>query len=116
MIRNLFVTILAFILLKARNLILGAPKGILVDSENGLMVYNPFSTRGVDISLYRRNSACKKELAIISKLLKRGDSVCILGTHIGSLLIPIAKRVEEVVGYEASPSKFFTFRNQYITE
>jgi FkbM family methyltransferase len=38
-----------------------------------------------------------------AKLVDSDTRVCVIGTHIGSLLVPIAKRV---VGYEANPDTF----------
>lgn len=39
-------------------------------------------------------------------LIKSSDVVYIIGTHIGSLLVPIAKQSKSVAGFEANPSTF----------
>ncbi len=47
-----------------------------------------------------------KELHQIESVLDRTSVVYVIGTHIGLLLVPIAKKVKTVIGYEANPQTF----------
>ena len=46
------------------------------------------------------------ELQQIEQFLDSSSVVYVIGTHIGLLLVPIAKRVNTVIGYEANPQTF----------
>ena len=47
-----------------------------------------------------------EELNQIEQMLDHSSVVYIIGTHIGLLLVPIAKKVKMVVGYEANPQTY----------
>jgi len=47
-----------------------------------------------------------EELNQIEKMLNPSSVVYVIGTHIGLLLVPVAKKVKMVVGYEANPQTY----------
>ena len=47
-----------------------------------------------------------RELNEIEQMLDHSFVVYVIGTHIGLLLVPIAKKVKMVVGYEANPQTY----------
>ena len=47
-----------------------------------------------------------EELNQIEQMLNPSSIVYVIGTHIGLLLVPVAKKVKMVVGYEANPQTY----------
>ena len=47
-----------------------------------------------------------EELNQIEQMLNISSVVYVIGTHIGLLLVPVAKKVKMVVGYEANPQTY----------
>lgn len=79
--------------------------GIAFNTENGILL-NTFNDVQVSSSLGRLGSYNLQELKVLLNLIRYSDVVYIIGTHIGSLLVPIAKKSKSVVGFEANPSTF----------
>lgn len=79
--------------------------GIAFETYNGLLVNSPS-----DVEINRRlgffGSYDKKKVAFLLSLLKPDDQVFIVGAHIGTLTIPVAKAVRKVVAFEANPATF----------
>jgi FkbM family methyltransferase len=46
------------------------------------------------------------EISFLKHLVNSGSNVLIVGTHVGSLLIPISHGVKKIIGYEANPKTF----------
>ena len=80
-------------------------KGILCSTDNGLLVV------GADDLEVGRLLAFKgyyedHALSELYQLVTRESDVCLIGAHVGTLLVPLAKRANTVVGYEANPETF----------
>ena len=91
---------------KNRRHLLGAyAKAVLYTTRNG-----SFLTPVEDIEIGKRigenGHYDLQELEEIEKFLDGDTVVFVVGTHIGLLLVPIAKKVKAVVGYEANPNTY----------
>jgi FkbM family methyltransferase len=76
--------------------------GVMFNTENGILINNTNDVQ-VSASLGNLGGYNKKELDVLMSLVRATDMVYILGAHIGALLVPIAKKVKNVVGFEANP-------------
>jgi len=81
-------------------------KGILVDTKNGYLVVDP-GDFGVARSLLENGEYDSSHIQWIKKIIGNTPEVIIfVGTHIGSLLIPLSENAKAVIGYEADPENF----------
>ena len=80
-------------------------KSVIVDSKNGILAVDP---RDLEVGYKLRNygSYGLDEITRINQLINTKSNVLIVGAHIGSLVIPIAKNSNKVVGIEANPNNF----------
>ena len=80
-------------------------KSVIVDSKNGILAVDP---RDLEVGYKLRNygSYGLDEITRINQLISTESNVLIVGAHIGSLVIPIAKNCNKVVGIEANPNNF----------
>ena len=80
-------------------------KSVIVESKNGTLAVDP---RDLEVSLKLRNNGSYglDEIARINKLISTQSNVLVVGAHIGSLVIPIAKNCNKVVAIEANPNNF----------
>jgi FkbM family methyltransferase len=80
-------------------------KSVIVDSKNGILAVDP---RDLEVGYKLRNygSYGLDEITRINQLITIKSNVLIVGAHIGSLVIPIAKNCNKVVGIEANPNNF----------
>lgn len=80
-------------------------KSVIVDSKNGTLAVDP---RDLEVGYKLRNygSYGLDEITRINQLITTKSNVLIVGAHIGSLVIPIAKNCNKVVGIEANPNNF----------
>lgn len=80
-------------------------KSVIVDSKNGILAVDP---RDLEVGYKLRNygSYGLEEITRINQLITTKSNVLIVGAHIGSLVIPIAKNCNKVVGIEANPNNF----------
>jgi FkbM family methyltransferase len=79
--------------------------GYLADTPQGLFVVDPrdqFVSRG----LLEYGGWATSALKLLSTLINKNSTVVFIGPHIGTLLVPIAKRSGQVFGYEADPGNF----------
>lgn len=92
---------------KKRKKLLGPfTKGIIYNSENGIIAL-PVEDIGIGQSLGFKGNWDLEEISMLSEYLTQNDTVYIVGTHVGTLLIPISKQVKKVVGYEANENTFW---------
>jgi FkbM family methyltransferase len=82
-----------------------AIKAVLYETEHGTFLLDP---RDVALSevFERMESYGNDLLDPIFSLVDRDSNVCVMGAHVGTLLIPIASRVQHVTGYEANPRTY----------
>ena len=80
-------------------------KSVVVESKNGTLAVDP---RDLEVGLKLRNNGSYglDEIARINELISAQSNVLVVGAHIGSLIIPIAKNCNKVVGIEANPNNF----------
>ena len=80
-------------------------KSVVVESKNGTLAVDP---RDLEVGLKLRNNGSYglDEIARINELISTQSNVLVVGAHIGSLIIPIAKNCNKVVGIEANPNNF----------
>ena len=80
-------------------------KSVIVDSKNGILAVDP---RDLEVGYKLRNygSYGLDEITRINQLITTKSNVLVVGAHIGSLVIPISKNCNKVVGIEANPNNF----------
>ena len=80
-------------------------KSVIVESKNGTLAVDP---RDLEVGLKLRNNGSYglDEIARINELISTQSNVLVVGAHIGSLVIPIAKNCNNVVAIEANPNNF----------
>ncbi|MGC1205841.1 MAG: FkbM family methyltransferase [Flavobacteriaceae bacterium] len=80
-------------------------KGILADTKNGLFIVDPKDFT-ITRKLLKNGTYDWEEIRCLRKYLNKESIVIFVGCHIGTLLIPIAKSVKKVYGFEANPKNF----------
>jgi FkbM family methyltransferase len=80
-------------------------KALIVETKNGVFAVDPADLE-VGAKLREKGEYGIGEINQISQLIDSQSSVLIVGAHIGSLAIPIAKICSELVAIEANPSNF----------
>jgi FkbM family methyltransferase len=80
-------------------------EAIFYRSENGLFVAPP-EDMYIAFQLGKQGSYNLPEIEVLKKFILPNQIVYVLGTHIGTLLIPMAKQAKQGVGYEANPHTF----------
>lgn len=88
-------------------------KGILYETANGLIA---MSHKDIMIGkhLAFKGSWNLKEIEYLRKQIKKEDTLYILGTHVGTLLIPLSKNCKTVIGYEANPNTFWFLQQNIL--
>lgn len=61
---------------------------------------------GVGRSILKHGDYGREELEVLGQYLKPEFKVLVVGAHIGTLVIPVSKRVESVYAVEANPKTF----------
>jgi FkbM family methyltransferase len=82
---------------------------VLTDSFNGKLLV-PVSDFEVGRKLAFKGEYDRAHIEKLLQLVNEESNVLIVGAHVGSLVIPIAKAVREVVAIEANPATFDTLR------
>lgn len=90
---------------KRKNALGPYARAILFTTENGFFLA-PVDDIEIGKKIGEEGGYDLKELNEIEQLLNNSSVVYIVGTHIGLLLVPIAKKVKMVVAYEANPQTF----------
>jgi FkbM family methyltransferase len=78
---------------------------IIVNTANGKFAVDPADLE-VGAKLRLTGEYGLDEIELLSSFLGEKSSVLILGSHIGSLAIPISKQCEKVVAIEANPNNY----------
>jgi|TARA_B100001094_G_C18083669_1_gene746581 FkbM family methyltransferase len=79
-------------------------KAIITNSENGLFAVDP---EDLEVGQKLRSGGFGiEELQRLKKFIDDKSKVLIVGTHIGSLAIPLSKHCKEVTAIEANPNTF----------
>lgn len=86
--------------------VLGAHvEGLLVNCENGVFLVDP-EDQAIGGILRKKGSYGLDEIKRLDKYLTPESRVLIVGAHIGTLAIPIAKMCKEVTAIEANPKTY----------
>ena len=80
-------------------------KAIIVETKNGTFAVEPADLE-VGAKLREKGEYGIDEINRISQYIDSNSSVLIIGAHIGSLAIPIAKICSKLVAIEANPNNF----------
>lgn len=79
--------------------------GYFVDTPQGLYVVDP-----VDQEISRRLIKCGESdvqsVNLLSRFIGPTDTIMFIGAHIGSLLVPLAKKAKKTYGFDADPKNF----------
>ncbi len=80
-------------------------QGVMYRTANGLLAA-PLEDVSVGKSLGFKGGYDTGEIRELQKMVLPGDTIYVVGTHIGALLIPLAKTCKKIVGYEANPDTY----------
>ena len=98
---------------RIRKLVLGPHVvGIQYKTDNGLILA-PIDDVAIGKHLGFNGGWNVEEVNKLSALISSEDVVYFLGAHIGTLVVPIARKCQQVIAYEANPDNF-TFLNRNI--
>ena len=98
---------------KLRKLVLGRHVvGVQYKTDNGLILA-PIGDVAIGKHLGFNGGWNLDEINMLSELIDSGDTIYFLGAHIGTLAVPIARKCQQVIAYEANPDNF-TFLNWNI--
>ncbi len=86
-------------------ILLNYGKGVLADTKNGLFIVDPKDFT-ISRKLLKNGVYDWDEILFLRNHLNNQSTVIFVGCHIGTLLIPIAKSVKKVYGFEANPKNF----------
>ena len=78
---------------------------VLADSANGLLL-TPVTDFYIGRKLCQHGTFDPRTVERLSALVDQDADVLFVGAHIGSFLVPIARRCRSVVGVEANPATF----------
>ena len=79
-------------------------KAIITNSDNGLFAVDP---EDLEVGLKLRSGGFGlQEIERLKKYINKESKVLIVGTHIGSLAIPLSKHCKEMTAIEANPNTF----------
>ncbi|GGG33751.1 hypothetical protein GCM10011344_38200 [Dokdonia pacifica] len=103
--------------IKLRKKVLGHhAKGVIYDTENG-MILAPIDDYTIGRYLGFKGGWNISEIKELLTYIHKDDIVYVLGTHIGTLLVPIGKQCKTIVGYEANPDTFgYVSKNVLIND
>jgi len=88
-------------------------KPSLRNSENGLFAVDP---EDLEVGQKLRSGGFGiEEVERLKKFINNKSKVLIVGTHIGSLAIPLSKHCKEITAIEANPNTFELLRNKSPT-
>jgi FkbM family methyltransferase len=91
---------------KANKALLGANTvAIISQNKDGLFATDP-EDMGVGQELRKLGAYREDELQRVLSYIGNNDNVLIVGTHVGAMVIPIAKRCKAVAAIEANPDTF----------
>jgi len=91
---------------KRKNIFGPNAKGIIYDSKNGYISL-PISDITIGKNLGFKGHWNFNEIQKLLKQTTQDDVIYFIGTHVGTLLVPIAKKVKTVVGFEANEDTFW---------
>ncbi len=88
-----------------RSLLGARATAVLYDAPDGHFLVHAEDTT-IGRRLGRRQAGGGGQLALLSTFLRPDSRVLFVGAHVGTLLVPVARQVREVVGIEANPDTY----------
>ncbi len=82
-----------------------AVQSVIVETQNGVLAVDPRDLE-VGYKLRKHGSYGLDEIERINKMITGESKVLVVGAHVGSLVIPLARQCNKVVGIEANPKNF----------
>lgn len=79
--------------------------GHITKSEQGIFAFPSYDT-AIGENLIKTGKSGGSDLHLIWKVLDKKDTVLFVGSHIGTLAIPTAKRCKHVTAIEANPTTY----------
>ena len=79
--------------------------GLLVDTHNGFFVVDVEDT-SVSGSLLKHGTYADNEFNLFQSFISEKSEVLVVGAHIGSHVVRLAKKCKNVVAIEANPNTF----------
>lgn len=89
----------------SRYIVGGFTRALLVESKQGLFLVDPRDS-GVGRRIRTKGDYGSGEIERILALTDRESSVLFVGSHVGTLVVPVSKRVRRVCAIEANPGTF----------
>ncbi len=81
-------------------------KGIIYESENGI-ISMPVEDFSIGKELGFKGKWDTDEINMLLKNVRQDDTIYFIGTHVGTLLIPVSKKVDRIIGYEANEQTYW---------
>ena len=92
---------------KKRKKLLGPyAQGVIYNTENGVFSV-PIEDIGIGRELGFKGSWHKAEIETLERKIQANDIIYVVGTHVGTLLIPLSQKVKQIIGYEANEKTFW---------
>ena len=88
-------------------------KGVIYETANGLIAMS-HQDMMIGKHLGFKGSWNLPEIESLKQLINKTDNIYVVGTHVGTLLIPLAKQCKTVVGYEANPNTFWFLKQNIL--
>ncbi len=88
-------------------------KGVIYETKNGLITM-PYEDMMIGKHLGFKGAWNLAEIEYLKQLIKPTDIIYVVGTHVGTLLIPLSRECKEVVGYEANPNTFWFLKKNIL--
>ena len=76
---------------------------ILTSSENNFFLVEP-TDMGVGRSLLKGRTYGSEELSLLKRILNKNHNVLVVGSHVGTISIPLSKHVKHLIAIEANPN------------
>jgi FkbM family methyltransferase len=80
-------------------------KSVLFETHNGALLSAPMDTE-INRRLGHYGQYDLDKVNFLRKIIKENDTLCFLGVHIGTLLVPLSRCAHNVIGFEANPDTF----------
>jgi FkbM family methyltransferase len=87
--------------------------GVIYETKNGRIIA-PIDDLTVGKKLGHKGEYDMDEVNIIKSFIKPTDTLYVIGVHWGTLLIPLSRYCENVIGYEANPKTFYFLKNNVL--
>lgn len=92
--------------LKRKKILGPHAKGIIYDTKNGV-ISMPAEDLTIGRELGFKGQWDFTEIETLLSKMTANDTIYVIGTHVGTLLVPTAKKVAQVIGYEANENTYW---------